>query len=106
MLRSVMEQIDRVKQNYGDLEVSSQLGYLQIVIKNFSLPKQWGREKGNLRITLPPGYPQEMPSNFSIQLNGQYWKDYCWKPSHWNPVEDNLLKWIKLVEEFLKENHP
>lgn len=106
MLKSVRAQIDRVRQDYRDLEVNSQLGYLRIVIKNFPLPKHWGKEKANLRVTLPPGYPQEMPTNFSIQLYDQYWKDCCFRPSHWNPVEDNLLKWIKLIEKFLKENHP
>ena len=105
MLRSVNAQIDKVRQEFRDVEVTTQQGYIQIEIKNFPLPEHWGTEKTALRITLPPGYPQAMPSGFSVQLSGN-WKRYCWRPDHWNPVTDNVWKWIQLLRMFFRENHP
>ena len=107
MLESVKEQIERVKLDYPDLEVIPQPnGSIQIFIKNFSLPSHWGKEKTNIQITLPAGYPQAMPSGFSAQLAGQNWSGFCYRPSSWNPSKDNLWKWVKLIEKFFEENRP
>jgi len=107
MLSTVVEQIDRVKQEYPDIEVSQQPdGSIRILVKNFSLPSHWGRDKTSIMITLPPGYPQTMPSGFQAQLDGQNWTGYCWRPASWNPSRDNLWKWVKLIEKFFEENRP
>lgn len=106
MLKSVNAQIDKIRQEYPDVEVTTQQGYIQIEIKNFPLPKHWGREKTALRLILPPGYPQEMPNGFSVQLNTGFWKKYCWRPAQWNPVTDSIWKWIQLLKMFFKENPP
>jgi hypothetical protein len=107
MLESVRLQIERVRQDYPDLEVASQPdGSIRIFIKNFRLPLQWGRQSTNILVTLPAGYPQAMPSGFQAQLDGQNWTGFCWRPSTWNPSRDNVWKWIKLIEKFFEENRP
>jgi len=107
MLESVKEQIERVKQDYPDLEVNLQPnGSIQVLIKNFRLPSHWGREKTSILFTLPAGYPQAMPSGFSAQLDGQNWTGYCYSPGSWNSSRENLWKWVKLIEKFFEENRP
>jgi len=107
MLKTVEEQIERVKVDYRDLEVSPQPdGSIQIVIKNFRLPAHWGREKTSILIKLPPGYPEAMPAGFSAQLDGQNWSGFCYRPGSWNPSQENLWKWVKLIEKFFEEGHP
>jgi hypothetical protein len=107
MLESVRLQIERVKQDYPELEVSTLPdGTVQVVIKNFRIPSHWGRERTNIQFSLPAGYPQAMPSGFAAQFDGVNWKGVCWRPSSWNPKTDSLWKWIKLIEKFFEENRP
>lgn len=107
MLPNVKSQIERVKRDYPNLELIQQPdGSIQILINDFYLPPHWGKEKTNIMIKLPPGYPQAMPSGFQAQLDGQNWKGFCWRPSSWNPSKDNLWKWVKLIEKFFEENRP
>jgi hypothetical protein len=107
MIEIVSRQIERLRLDYPDIEIILQPdSSVKLVIKDFPLPEHWGRDKTNITVVLPPGYPQAMPSGFSAQLKEQNWKGFCWRPSSWNPSRDNLWKWIKLIEKFFEENHP
>ena len=101
MLESVKEQIEKIKKVRTVESLEKPDGSVQVLVKE--MPTY-----GNLRIAdvmtvLPVGYPQTIPSGFSI-WNNNTWNNVCFRPNTWDPAKDTLWKWIKMIERFFKEN--
>lgn len=107
MLEIVRTQIEHVKLSYNVSDISEKPdGSIHILIVNLALPAHWNRDKIDVLVILPVGYPQTMPNGFSAKLDGINWASVCYRPNIWDPVRDNLWKWIKMIERYFEENRP
>lgn len=90
-----------------------------VVIPGFQLPGGWNRETTTVYFVVPLGYPQARPDSFWTEPElrvaggampqnatpggnhqqglppGVLW--FSWHPSGWNPNQDNLITYVKLI---------
>lgn len=102
MLDTVKAQLDKIRQAYT-VEVSEkENGPVQVVVKD--MPTQGSRGRADIMAILPQGYPQTMPNGFSIKNENGTWNNICFRPQSWDPAKDSVWKWIKMIEQYFKEN--
>lgn len=118
-------EIERLRQRYGPLEHGPQLDW--IMFREFSLPPGWNREKTELLVIVPPGYPTTPPDNFFVRdglrladgsqpnnysegqsVLGGRWAQFSFHAQAWDPRAnpddgDGLLTFLLAVEQRLKE---
>jgi len=119
LLKSIEEQIERVRQDYPNIEVRKQPdGSIQLEIPDFKLPPGWNTNKTRIMVIIPPGYPTNKPNGFEAdvnlrlqsgnkiptqgcgqhQVNGQPWLHFCWQPKTWDHVRETLYRYLKFIE--------
>ena len=119
------KEIELLKKKYGVVEYSPNLDWM--LIKQFSLPPGWNREKTSLLILIPSGYPTTPPDNFYVEpglktaegtvpsnysegknvLKGK-WGQFSFHVKEWSPTAeiekgDNLLTFILGAQKRLYE---
>jgi len=123
MLESVEHQIERVRQDYPQLEVRPQSdGTVHVEIVGIPLPSGWNKERARILIVLAIGYPQTKPNGFEVdadlrlatgqmpkgasqsQIAGQTWTHVCWSPKLWDTSRENLWRYVKFVEKYFEES--
>lgn len=117
LLPVVVQQIDRVRQDYPDLIVTqNQDGTISLEIPSYELPTGWNKTQTSIMVTVPVGYPDNKPQGFHVDpdlklasgqgagglggpniLNGKSWNSFCWNSAAWNPHQDGLWKYVKIM---------
>lgn len=120
MLKSIEEQIERVRQEYPNIKVCTQSnGSIQLEIPDFELPPPgWNTDKIRIMVIIPPGYPINKPDGFEAdinlrlqngnkmptqgcgehQVNGERWLHFCWQPKVWDSTRETLYRYLKFIE--------
>jgi len=127
MIERRRQEIELLRKKYGALQHGENLEW--VLFKEFSLPPGWDREKIELVILVPPGYPVTAPDNFyvppglktnlgaqpqnyteGINILGRQWGQFSFhvEAGNWNPSADlldgdNLLTFMIGVENRLRE---
>jgi hypothetical protein len=94
-----------------------------IVVPNFRLPPGWTQPQATIFFIAPLGYPLAKPDCFwtdrdlrlahggmpqaanitAIPEINQLQLWFSWHTSHWNPNRDNLLTFVRVIEERFKK---
>ncbi len=114
-----------LKQRYGEVDHGNDLSW--VLFKKFALPVGWNRERTELLVLIPAGYPTSPPDNFFVpngfrladgKLPANYsenqtvlgvaWAQFSFHAKEWRPSDDpndgdSLLTFILAVERRLKE---
>ncbi len=118
MLKSIEEQIERVRQDYLNLIVREQPdGSIQLEVPDFRLPPGWKTDKTRILVIIPVGFPTNRPNGFEAnvslrlqndsmptkgcgqhQINGQHWFHFCWQPQVWDHTRETLWRYLKFIE--------
>ena len=106
-----------------EFEVLEETGKLQLVIKNFSLPKAYQPQNVNILIEIPPGYPNAQLDMFwtypevkllngNLPLTSQHHQTFhgnSWQrwsrhlTSAWRPGIDNLRTFLTAIRKELNK---
>lgn len=119
LLKSIEEQIERVRQDYPNIELRKQSdGSIQLEVSGFRLPPGWNPDKIRIMVIIPPGYPTNRPNGFEADINlrlqngtkmptqgcgqhqidGQPWLHFCWQPKAWDHTRETLHRYLKFIE--------
>lgn len=119
VLKTVEEQIERVRQVYPNIEVRKQSdGSIHLEISDFKVPDGWSPDRIRIMVVIPTGYPTNRPNGFEAdinlrlqdgnkmptqgcgqhQINGQPWVHFCWQPKVWDHTRETLHRYIKFIE--------
>lgn len=127
MLERRRKEIELLRKKYGPLRHGDNLDW--VLFNEFHLPAGWNREKTQLLVLIPPGYPVTPPDNFYVPIGfrsasgspitnytesanhiGQQWGQFSFhvEQGRWNPSPelldgDNLLTFMLQVEKRLRE---
>lgn len=109
MLDRRKAEIDLIRDEYGEVEVGSNLDW--VIIKDWRLPDGWSKPSIKLLVLIPPGYPVTPPDNFYVdndlrltngqmpgnvnannQQLGRTWLQFSFhvEGGHWKPSADLL----------------
>jgi len=116
MLPRIVEEIERVKKEYPNIDVRTQQdGSIHIEIPKIPLPTGWSQKETSVLIILPVGYPN-VPPNFcadpnlrladgrtpggssQIQIENRVWLRFCWQPKSWSSSKE-LWNYIQFILE-------
>jgi len=122
MLPGVQAQLERLKEEYPDVEVRLQAdGAVHIEVPDIPIATGWNKDRICILIVLPVGYPQAPASGFNsdhdLQLiggkkpdgggeqniDGQAWLHFCWSPQNWDYKKENLWKFLKFCQSRFEE---
>ena len=122
MLPGVRAQLERLKEEYPDAEVSTQPdGAVRIEVPGIPIATGWNKDRICILIILPVGYPQAPPSGFhsdnDLRLIGgkkpdgsgeqcignQTWLHFCWSPQNWDYTRGSLWKFLKFCQSRFEE---
>ena len=98
-------------------------GEIAIVIKDYKIPGRiWSRPSADLRIATDATYPESKLGPFwlhppvtrkngdsingagSTEWDGKTWQTFCWSVVRWDPVYDNLLTHLDVVDERMRRD--
>ena len=98
-------------------------GEIAIVIKDYKIPGSiWSRPSADLRIATDATYPESKLGPFwlhppvtrkngdsingagSTEWDGKTWQTFCWSVVRWDPVYDNLLTHLDVVDERMRRD--
>jgi hypothetical protein len=99
-------------------------GAYLITVPGFRLPTGWSQPQTTVYFIAPVGYPMAKPDCFWADPNlrlsnglmpqasnigpipdvGQNQLWFSWHTSHWNPNRDNLLTYLRVIEERLRRS--
>jgi hypothetical protein len=123
-----LQEVALLRRGYGELENDGEVSW--VLFKEFELPPGWNREKTELLILVPAGYPVTAPDNFYVTaglkpasggpLNnytesgvteylGKKWGQFSyhiddeWKPANDILRGDNLQTFMLKVMDRLRE---
>jgi len=122
MLPGVQAQLERLKEEYPDAEVSTRAdGTVHIEVSGVPIATGWNKDRICILIVLPIGYPQAPPSGFQADNNlrltggkqpdgsdeqcidGQTWLHFCWSPQNWDYNRESLWKFLKFCQSRFEE---
>jgi hypothetical protein len=123
LLPSVAAQIDRAREDFPDLEVSSQPdGFIRVLVPHLSIGPGWDRHALRALVLLPPGFPTAKPNGFEAdpglrladgrppsqgygmqQIGSESWGHYCWQPQTWAADRETLWRYIKFIQRRFAE---
>jgi len=116
----LLQHIDELRKSY-EIEVSESSNEICIVFKNYPLPTAvWNVDKTDLLILANSAYPNAKMDMFWVTPGltlkdgkvpqsgdviethcGKNWQRFSWHPQSWNPVTDNLLTYLEVVNHRL-----
>lgn len=117
LLPQVQDQIERVRQDYPELTVAQRPdNTIDLVIISYELPAGWNKTHTSVMVNVPVGYPDQKPAGFFVdpdlklssgqgagglggpsEINGRNWQSFCWNSTEWNPHQDGLWKYFKIM---------
>lgn len=122
MLPGVQGQLERLREEYPDAQVTTQPdGSIHIEVPDVPIAKGWNKDGIRILIVLPVGYPQAAPSGFNadpdLRLSGgkqpdgsgeqgvgnQSWLHFCWSPQSWDYNRESLWKFLKFCQSRFEE---
>lgn len=121
-LKSVEEMINKVKEYYKEVTVTfDPSGQIFIQVHGISLPHGWNKQKTDILVCLPQGFPTSKPNGFEadidlklgngnppqggspINVNGNQWLHFCWQPQQWDHSKETIWRYLKFAESRFKE---
>ena len=114
MLAGVQGQLERLKEEYSDAEVTTRPdGAVHIEIPEMPIVSGWNKDRVRILIILPVGYPQASPSGFNAdgdlrlvdgkqpdgsgeqRIDDCTWLHFCWGSQDWDYNKESLWKSVK-----------
>ena len=123
LLPSVTAQIDRVREDFPDLEVTNQHdGFIRVLVPQLPIAAGWNRSTLRVLVLLPPGFPTAKPNGFEAdsslrlddgrvpsqgygvqQIGAESWAHYCWQPQTWIADRETLWRYLKFIQRRFAE---
>ena len=123
LLPSVAAQIERAREDFPDLQVSSQPdGFIRVLVPQLPIAAWWDRPTVRVLVLLPPGFPTAKPNGFEAdpalrladgrapsqgygaqQIGSESWGHYCWQPQAWVADRETLWRYIKFIQRRFAE---
>lgn len=119
---SIMRELEILRNEGHDLEVTEDESWVNVVFHRHSLPRGYNKSATELLIKLPLSFPNGRPDMFwtdpdllledgripnkADQLEthlGKQWRRFSYHPSNWNPGSDNFLTYLEFVNSGLQK---
>ncbi|WP_159601591.1 E2/UBC family protein [Agromyces humi] len=124
----MLEQEDRdwLAERGLDFEIAEEGAYTNLILRDFVLPAGFDREKIDLLVRLPAGFPDTAPDMFWVNpqvrltktgafpraadvmetVGGRQWQRFSrhFSGSPWRPGIDSLPSWILCIRSLLEQD--
>ncbi len=113
-------EIEELRSDGFVIEALAADGWLNIVIRDYPIPRGFSKRLSSLLLRFPLSYPNGKPDMFWTDTDvvlsdgkipdkaeqietalGRQWRRFSWHPAAWNPVTDNLRTYLEFVNRRL-----